>query len=229
VDARDDGEVVLGTLGLGSLGGLLRQDALVVNGHDLHEARESPVEVQQDASGELGTGVVVVILDETTEIGDLSGLLDGLGLNHLGVELREEVLVNIEDVGNTAGHASSEVATGAAQNDDTTASHVLATVVTDTLNDSGSTGVTDSKSLSSDTAEEASALGSTVQADVAHNDVLLGLEHGGAGRVNDQTTARQALANVVIGITLELQSNTRSKESTKGLTSGTLDVDVDSV
>ncbi|GKT57393.1 conserved hypothetical protein [Colletotrichum tofieldiae] len=229
VNARDDGEVVLGTLGLGGLGGLLREDTLVVDRHDLDEARQSPVEVHQDAGGELGTSVVVVVLDETTEIGDLGGLLDSLGLNHLGVELREEVLVDVEDVGNTTGHTGSEVAAGAAQNDDTAASHILAAVVTDTLNDSRGSGVTDGEPLRSNTAEEASTLGGTVQADVANNDVLLGLEDGGAGRVDDQATTGQTLADVVVGITLKLQGDTRGKESTEGLTGGALDVDVDGV
>ncbi|GKT49344.1 uncharacterized protein ColSpa_09525 [Colletotrichum spaethianum] len=229
VNARDNGKVVLGTLGLSSLGGLLREDTLVVDRHDLDEARQSPVEVHQDASGELGTSVVVVVLDEAAEIGDLGGLLDSLGLHHLGVELREEVLVNVEDVGDTAGHTGSEVAASAAQNDDTAASHVLATVVADTLNDSGGTGVTDGESLRSNTTEEASTLGSTVQADVTNDDVLLSLEHGGTGRVDNQATTGQTLADVVVGITLKLEGNTGGEESTEGLTSGTLDVDVDSV
>ncbi|GJD02058.1 hypothetical protein ColKHC_10883 [Colletotrichum higginsianum] len=229
VDTRDDGQVVLGTLGLGGLGGLLREDTLVVDRHDLDKTRQGPVEVYQDASSKLGAGVVVVVLDDTTEVGDLGGLLYGFGLDHLGVELGQEVLVDIEDVGNTTRHAGSEVATSAAQNDDTTASHVLTAVVTNALDDSRGTRVADGESLGSNTAEEHCTLGGTVQTDVTDNDIVLGLEHGGAGRIDDQATTRQTLADVVIGVTLELQGNTRGEESTEGLASGTLDVDVDSV
>jgi hypothetical protein len=50
---RNGGEVVLGALGLSSLGGLFIEDTLVVYGKDPEETRQSPVEVHQDASSTL--------------------------------------------------------------------------------------------------------------------------------------------------------------------------------
>jgi hypothetical protein len=102
-------------------------------------------------------------------------------------------------------------------------------VVTNTFDNCSSTRVSDGKSLSSNTTEEASTSSSTVQASVTDKDVLLGLENGRTGRVDDQTTTRQALADVIVGITLKLKSDTRSKESTERLTSGALDVNMDGV
>jgi hypothetical protein len=102
-------------------------------------------------------------------------------------------------------------------------------VVTATLNNGGSTGVTNSETLSSHTAEVASTASSTVQTGVTDNDVLLGLESSAAGRVDNETTTGQTLTDVVVGITLELQGNTRGEVSTEGLTSGALDVSMDGV
>lgn len=218
LNARDDGKVVLSTLGLSSLSSLLGKDALVVNRQDLDEPGKGAVEVDQDAGRKLGASVVVVILDETAEVGNFLGVLNGASLHHFGVELGEEVLVDVKDVGDTTRHTGSEVAASAAKNDDAATSHVLATVVTNTLNDSGGTGVADGETLSSNTTEEGSTAGSTIQADVANENVLLSLEDGRARRVHDQATTRQALADIVVGITLELQGDTRSEESTEGLT-----------
>jgi hypothetical protein len=102
-------------------------------------------------------------------------------------------------------------------------------MVTTTLNNGSSTGVTDGETLSSNTAEVASTTSSTVQTGVTDNDVLLGLESSAARRVDDKTTTGQTLTDVVVGITLELQGNTRGEVSTEGLTSGTLDVGVNGV
>jgi len=172
---------------------------------------------------------VVVVLDETTNERDLLGLLDRGEFDHLLVDLLFEVLVNVEHVGNTSGHTGSEVATSRSENENTTASHVLASVVTDTLNNGCSTGVTHTETLSSNTAEEASTLGSTVQADVTNQNVLLSTVNSSARRVDDQATTGQTLTNVVVGVTLELEGDTGRKVGTEGLSSGTANVDVDGI
>jgi len=137
--------------------------------------------------------------------------------------------VDVENVGDTTRHTGSEVAAGATEHNNATTSHVLAAVVTDTLNDGSGSGVTDGETLGSDTAEKAGTGGGTVQAGVADEDVLLSLEDGGTGRVDDESTTRETLSDVIVGVTLKLQSHTGSKEGTEGLTGRTLDVDMDSV
>jgi hypothetical protein len=137
--------------------------------------------------------------------------------------------VDVENVGNTSRHTGSEVATSRSENENTTTSHVLATVVTNTLNNGCSTGVAHTETLSSNATEEASTLSGTVQADVTNQNVLLGTVDRSAWGVDDQTTTGQALTNVVVGVTLELESDTGRKESTEGLTSGTTDVDVNGI
>jgi hypothetical protein len=102
-------------------------------------------------------------------------------------------------------------------------------MVTYSFNDSGSSRVSNSKAFSSDTAEEACTAGGTVQTGVADDDVFLGFVSSTTRRVDDKTTTRQALADVVVGITLKFKCDTRGKVGTERLTSGTLDVGVNGI
>jgi len=229
LNAGNGRKVVLSTLGLGSLRGFLFKNTLVVDRKNLDKSRQGSVEVDQNAGSTLGAGVMMMVLNETANESNLSRVLKATGLNHLAVELGVEITVDIEDVGNTTRHTSCEVTTSRSKNNNATTSHVLTTVVTDTFDDGSGTGVSDGETLSGNTTEEASTGSSTVQASVTNENVLLRLEDSRAGRVDDQSTTRQALADIIVGITLKLECNTRSEESTERLTSGALDINMDSV
>jgi hypothetical protein len=227
--ARDDRKRVSSLLCLSSLLGLLLDDTLVIGRQNLDEARQSAVEVEENASSELRTGVVVVVLDQAAHECDLMRVLNAAKLNHLLVDLALEVLVNIENVGDTSGHTSGEVATSAAKTENTATCHVLATVVTHALNNGSDAGVTDGETLGGHTAEETGTSGSAVETDVTDDHVLLGLEDGRARWVDDQATTRQTLSNVVVAVTLKLKSDTRGKEGTEGLAGRATNVGVDGV
>jgi hypothetical protein len=227
--ARDDRKRVSSLLGLGSLLGLLLNDTLVVGRQNLDETGQSTVEVEENASSELRTGVVVVVLDQAAHESDLMRVLNAAKLNHLLVDLALEVLVDVQDVSNTSRHTSGEVAASAAEAENATTCHVLATVVTHTFNNGSDTGVTDGETLGSHTSEEAGTSSSTVETDVTDDHVLLGLEDGRARWVDDQATTGQTLSNVVVAVTLKLKSDTRGKEGTEGLTGGATNVGVDGI
>jgi hypothetical protein len=227
--AGHDGERVLSLLGFGGLLGLLQHDALVVSGQNLDEAVQGTREVEKNTGSKLGSSVMVVVLNETANESDLSRVLETRKLNHLLVDLTLEVTLHVKNIGDTTRHTGSEVSAGRSENENTTTSHVLATVVTNTLDDSSGTGVSDSETLSTHTTEEGLTAGSTVKTSVTNDDVLLSLEDCVSGRVDDQTTTGKTLADVVIAVALELKSNTRCKESTEGLTSRTTDIGMDGV
>ena len=63
-------------------------------------------------------------------------------------------LVEVEHVGDAAGHAGGEVAAGRAEDDDAPAGHVLAAVVADALDDRGGAGVADAEPLADLAAQE---------------------------------------------------------------------------
>ncbi|GFZ47935.1 hypothetical protein JCM24511_05682 [Saitozyma sp. JCM 24511] len=226
---RDEVDDRLSLLLLGGTLGLLLEHTLVVERHDSDKHGEEVVEVAQDAVRELGTSVVAVVLDHRAELGDLLGVVDRTQLDSALVDLGRETVREVEDVGDTARHTRGKVAPGETENDDTTTGHVLATVVTGTLDDEACTRVSDGETLSGDTADKGLTRGGTKEADVADDDVLLGLEGGGLWRVHDEATARETLADVVVGVTLELDGDTGREEGAERLTGGALHVDVDGV
>lgn len=72
-------------------------------------------------------------------------------VDHLAVD---EIGVEVEDVGDAAGHAGREVATGPTEHDGRATRHVLAAVVTDALDDRVRAGVAHAEALADDAAQE---------------------------------------------------------------------------
>lgn len=207
----------------------LLQDPLVVQGHNSDKHREQVVEVAQDSVGNLGTSVVSVVLDERTQLGDLLWVLDGTELDGTLVDLGAERMGHVEDIGDTTRHTSSKVSTGKTKDDNSSTSHVLTTVITGTFNNEVSTRVSDGESLGSDTSDETLTRSRTKEADISDDDVLFRLEGGSLGRVDDESTTGKTLTDVIVGVTLEFDGNTRGEEGTHGLTCRSLHVDVDGV
>src|ERR1700761_3033438 len=98
---------------------------------------------------------MMMILNEATEPGNFSRIFNTRKLNHFCVDLALEIEIFVKNVSNTARHTCSKVASRGTKNDYTSSSHVFAAVVANTFNDSSSTGIANSKTLSSDTSEEA--------------------------------------------------------------------------
>lgn len=99
-------------------------------------------------------------------------IVDGFEFNHFEVDLVAEVLGRIEDVGDTSRHSSGEVATGTSENDNSSSGHVLTTVISASLDDSGRSRVSNSESFGGDTSEEGLSTSRAVQANVSDDDVL---------------------------------------------------------
>ena len=72
-----------------------------------------------------------------------------LGLEEVFVveDVAHEAAVFVEDPGEAAGHASSEVAAGSAKDDGEASGHVFAAVVADAFNDGQGSGVADGETL----------------------------------------------------------------------------------
>ena len=89
------------------------------------------------------------------------------------LQLAQESLVRVPDVGDAAGHAGREVAAGRAEDHGPAAGHVLAAVVADAFDHRPGAAVADAEPLGRPAAEERLAAGRAVQRDVADDDVLL--------------------------------------------------------
>src|SRR5271170_5495218 len=121
-------------LGFGVASGLFFKDAFVVGRKNLDESRKEVIEVFENVCRMRRAGVVLMILDETSNGGDFGRILQGGKFNHLHVDLWREVLVNIEYICNSTRHASCKITSRRTQNDNTTTGHVFATMIAHTFN-----------------------------------------------------------------------------------------------
>src|SRR2546422_10779014 len=122
-----------------------------------------------------------------------------------------------------------EVASRAADDDHAAARHVLAAVVADALDDRVGAAVAHGEPLAGHAPHVGLAARRAVERDVADDDVGLGHEGRAAGRVDDETSARQTLAPVVVGVALERERDAAGEERAEGLAGGAREMKLDSV
>ena len=156
-------------------------------------------------------------------------LADGLEADHLEVAVVLQFPVRIEDPGDAAAHAGREVAPGRPKNHGAAAGHVLAAVIADPLDDRAGARVADAEALRGAAAEERFAAGGAVERDVADQDVLFGDESGAARRVEDEPSAGQPLADVVVAVALQLDRDAGREEGAEALAGAAGERDVDRV
>src|SRR6185503_11613939 len=141
----------------------------------------------------------------------------GLEIDRAGVALRGEVLLRIPDIRDAARHARREVAARRAENHRAAARHVLAAVIADAFDDGLGAAIAHAESLGRAAAEERAPARGAVQRDVADQHVLFGLERRVLRRIDDEATARQTLADVIVAVALELERDTLREECSEAL------------
>src|SRR6185295_10089725 len=144
-----------------------------------------------------------------------------LELHHRHVAAFLEAAVGIEHVGDAARHAGREVAARAAEHHHDAPGHVFAAMIARAFHHRDGAGVAHREALAGDAAEIALALDRAVQHRVADDDRLLGHDAGGlARRIDDDAPAREALADIVIGLAFELEGDAAHEPGAKTLPGG---------
>src|SRR5580704_627183 len=153
---------------------------------------------------------------------------DWLQFDHRHVATLSEGPRLVEHVGNAAGHAGRKIAASLTNYDDDAAGHVLAAVIADALDDSDRPGVAHAEPLAGYPAEVAFSCDCAVEHGVADDDRLLWLQLLRLlRRVDHDLSSRQALADVVVGIALELEPHPLCKKRAEALPGCSLELDVD--
>src|SRR5690606_3418637 len=107
--------------------------------------------------------------------------------------------------------------------------HVLAAVVTHALDDRVRARVADGEALGGDSAEVRLARDGAVEDDVSDEDVLLRHEGALLRRVDDDAPAGEALADVVVRVSLELERHALGEPSAEALAGRPIELEVDRV
>src|SRR5438876_2212937 len=205
------------------------EHALVVARHDLDEAPLGLFPAHEQPRGHRALRVADVPGEEILHEEDVFGVDERLEVDHAGIAAPLEVAGGVEDVRDAARHARGEVATALPDDDDASPRHVLAAVVAHALDHGEGPAVAYGKTLPGHSAEVRLAARGAVEDDVAHQDVLLGHEGRLARRIDDELAAREALADVVVGIALEGQRDAPGHEGAEALARRAREVDADRV
>ncbi len=161
--------------------------------------------------------------------GLLGFVLHFLEAHHRRVAALVERAVLVVDEGDAAAHAGGEIAAGAAEHDDRAAGHVLAAVIAGAFDDGRGAGIAHAKALAGDAAKIRLAGDRAVHHRIADDDVLVGLRRTLGIRIDDDAAARQALADVVVGRSLQLEADAAREECAEALAGGALERDMDRV
>src|SRR6185312_2626454 len=153
-------------------------------------------------------GVLAVPLEQALEVLHvrLHGFrVDAADVDELVVVAVDEIALQVQHVGEAAGEAGAKVDAGAAEHAHRPAGHVLAAVIAGALDDRERSGVTHREALPGDAGRVQLTAGGTVQAGVAHDHRVARQVARRARMPQHDAPARHALADVVVGVALQIE------------------------
>src|SRR5690606_26487188 len=122
-------------------------------------------------------------------------------------------------------HPGREVAPGLAEDDDDAAGHVFAAVVAGALDHRDRARVAHREALARDAVEVGLAGDRAVEHGVADDDVVGRLAVDVSGLADDHAAAREALADVVVGVADEVERDAMDQPGTEALPGDALEAD----
>ncbi len=131
--------------------------------------------------------------------------VEAVQVDQLVVDAVREVVLPVQHEREAAGHARAEVDAGIAQHHHHATGHVLAAVVADAFHHGERAGVAHSEALATLAGREQLAAGRAIQAGVAHDGGVLTGEARALRRPDHQLAAGHTLADIVVGVTLQVQ------------------------
>src|SRR5262249_9040476 len=128
-------------------------------------------------------------LDKITDGSFLGGVVQSFQVHHLQVASLCEISVLIDDVSNAAAHASSEVSTRPAEDDNAPARHVFTAVIANAFDNSRRTAIANGEAFAGDSANECLSAGCPIQCDVTNDNILFRLETRACRWIHHQATS----------------------------------------
>jgi len=133
----------------------------------------------------------------------------GLEIDRVEVAtLFRKVKVLVEDVSDSAAHASGEIPSARSQHEHHSFGHVLAAMITDAFHHGGCSGVANRKSFSGDSVEKGFSTGCAIERNVSNQNVFFGCESGSPRWIHHQASTGQTLADIVISLAFERERHT---------------------
>ena len=136
--------------------------------------------------------------------------------------------VRVVDIGDAARHAGGEVAADLAEHDDDAAGHVFAAMVAGALDDGDRAGVAHREALAGHAVEEGLALDRAVEARYCRRGCSPPAR-AALGLADDDAAARQALADIVVGVADQVERDAAGEEGAEALAGRAGEAEVDAV
>src|SRR5690348_505233 len=176
--------------------------------HDLPEQRTIALPRLEQIARAPAARAGGVVLDELPE-SRVVFVIESEHGHHVAVDAAREDLRLVQDVRGAIGHSRGEVPADGPQHHDRSGSHVFTTVVARPLDDGHGPRVADGEPIASAAGREERARGGAVERGVAENDLRVSVIGGRCfpERPDHEITARQALPDVVVRFTLELEAH----------------------
>src|SRR6185503_6607400 len=152
-----------------------------------------------------------------------------LQVDHGEVAAALEGAFLVENVGDAARHAGGEVAARRTDHHHHAAGHVLAAVVAGPLDDGHGAGVPNRKTLAGDAAEVALPGDGAVEHGIADDDAFFWHDAGAGIGPHDQLAAGEALADVVVGLAHQIESDAMGEPGAEALPGRALEGQPDGV
>src|SRR5690606_19410373 len=124
-----------------------------------------------------------------------------------------ETLVGIENEGHAAGHAGAEVRADWSQDHRGAAGHIFAAIRAAALDDDIRARIANRQAFAGLACRAQRARGCAIKNGVANDAVVLADERARHGGAYDDAAAREALADIVIGIAEDFERDALAEES----------------
>ena len=158
-----------------------------------------------------------MLANELVQFLAVGGFFDEAQLHHFHIAEIVEVAVRVPDVGHTAGHACGKVASRLSEYHHASTGHVLTAVVAYALHYGYGAGVADGKALACTAVDVNFAACGAIKQGVACNRVLLRLEVATYRGQDGDASTTQTFAQIIVGLALKLEVDTRDKECPEAL------------
>ena len=145
------------------------------------------------------------------------GINKGFQFHHTRITTFFELLVFIDNVGDSAAHACSKISSGRSEYHHPSAGHVFTTVISNSLYNGVGSAVADGETLSGDSPEKCFSGGGAIKNGVSNQDVFFRFEGRLLRGINDQSSAAEPFAGIVVGVSFQLQGYPLGKKSTEAL------------
>jgi len=163
-------------------------------------------------------------LDEITKLFFIIFIIHFFNGDHCFVKVLVKNVVHIKNISDTAAHTCREVLSGFSENYHTATGHVLASMLTNTLNYCHCTGITNCKTLTCNTVDKCSSAGCAIESHVSDDDVILCLVSGLLRYFNDQLATGKSFSEVVIAVAGKFQCQSFRDKCTEALSACTCTV-----